>query len=132
MSVADVAKLYGCSKHKILVTLKQQSVHTRPKRAVSTVESARYKGKGSCKPFFGFCYSEGRITKHPIEFPILQVIHQRWGSGVSTHYITLELNKKKVASRIGRKWSWAAVQNIVNRFKSGESTLGEGGGYGFS
>ncbi len=65
---------------------------------------------------FGFCYFEGRITKHPIEFPVLRVIHGRWSRGTSVHYITCELNKKKMKPRAGRQWSWAAVRNIVARF----------------
>lgn len=129
LSVADIADMLGCSKAKILYTLKRNSVNTRPKIPIRTVDAARYKGKGSCKPFFGFCYFEGRLTKHPVEFPILQMIHQRWQNRASVHYITIELNKKKLKSRTGRSWSWAAVRNIVARFDQKTIILKTGGQY---
>ncbi|HEY8270425.1 MAG TPA: recombinase family protein [Pseudobdellovibrionaceae bacterium] len=75
-------------------------------------------GKQSAKPYYGFCYFEGRIVKDPREFPTLAIIHQRWGRGLSAHSIMKELDQKKIRSREGKQWSWAAVNNILKRFET--------------
>ena len=47
LSVAEIARTFGCSKAKVLKTLRQNSVASRPRRALSIVEAARYKGNGA-------------------------------------------------------------------------------------
>lgn len=117
-SVGELAKLYRCSKHKVLKDLKQRGVNTRPQVVFTTLEARRNKCKGGSKPYYGFCYFEGKLTKQPIEFPVLLKIHQLWVQERTVHQINLELNKLKIKSREGKKWSWAAIRNIVNRFKN--------------
>lgn len=131
LSLADVAAKYGCSKHLVRSAAKKHSVKLRPNRPLPTNRAARYGSKGQCKPYFGFCYSEGVLTKHPVEFPILQAIHQRWKSDNTIHQIVCELNKKGWKSRQGKVWSWAAVQNIVKRFIAKKVVLTLGGKYEF-
>lgn len=63
--------------------------------------------------------------KHPEEFPTLQLIHLRWSKGVSAHYIVTELNKCKIKSRERKEWSWAAINNILKRFKEGTLSMSE-------
>ncbi len=62
--------------------------------------------------------------KHPEEFPTLQLIHLRWSKGVSAHYIVTEL-KRKIKSRERKEWSWAAINNILKRFKDGTLSVSE-------
>lgn len=128
-SVAEIAAEYECSKHKVLVALKRHRVNMRPKLAFKTTDSRRYKGKSASKPYYGFCYFEGKLTKHPIEFPVLQSIHRQWQQGKSAHYINLDLNKRRIKSREGREWSWAAIQNILKRFEEKKIVLHKGGRY---
>jgi hypothetical protein len=131
LSALEVAKLLGCSKSKVLDALERRSVNKRPGYTLPTPEAARNRAKGNRKPYFGFCYFEGQISKHPIEYPILQLIHRRCQERVSIHYITLELNKRNMKSREGRSWSWAAVRNIVARFEQKKVVLTKGGEYEF-
>lgn len=128
-SVAELAKLYRASKRKITINLKRNGVNIRPARTFSTVEAARNKSNGGCRPYYGFCYFEGRLTKHPIEFPVLQTIHRHWQNGLSAHYINLEFAKTKVKSRVGRKWCWGSIHNILKRFEEKKVILHKGGRY---
>lgn len=128
-SVGEIAAEYGCSKHKILLALKRHRVNMRPKVAFKTTEARRYGGKSASKPYYGFCYFEGKLTKHPIEFPVLQLIHRMWQQSKSAHYINLELDKRRFKSREGRQWSWAAIQNILKRFEEKKVVLHKGGRY---
>lgn len=91
--------------------------------------AVRCKGSRGRKPFYGFCYFEGEITKHPTEFPILQNIHKMWLEGKSIHSINLDLHKRKIKAREGGKWSWAAIQNIIKRFESKQIVIHHGGKY---
>lgn len=128
-SVGEIAAEYGCSKHKILIALKRHHVSMRPKVAFKTTEARRYGGKSASKPYYGFCYFEGKLTKHPNEFPVLQLIHRMWQHGKSAHYINLELDKRRFKSREGCQWSWAAIQNIIKRFEEKKIVLHKGGRY---
>ncbi len=128
-SVSEIAKLYGTSKRKVTAALNRNRVNMRPARTLSTVEALRNKATGGCKPYYGFCYFEGRLTKHPIEFPILLTIHRHWQKGLSAHYINLEFAKTKVKSRAGRKWCWGSIQNILKRFEEKKVVLHKGGHY---
>lgn len=101
----------------------------RPARVFTTSMASRYKGRRGRKPFYGFCYFEGQITKHPTEFPILLSIHKMWQEGKSTHSINLDLHKRRIKAREGGKWSWAAIQNIVQRFESKKIIITKGGEY---
>lgn len=77
------------------------------------------RGKQGARPYYGFCYFEGEIVKDPREYPTLVLIHDLWREGKAVHVIVKELNNRFLASRTGRRWSWAVVSNIVTRFTSG-------------
>lgn len=77
----------------------------------------KQKAKSGAKPYYGFCYLDGKLTKHPLEFPVLLKIHFLWASGKSIHQINQELDKQKTKSHTGKKWSWAAIRNIIHRFE---------------
>lgn len=117
-SASDIGRLYSCSKQKILKILKKNKVNMSPARSVTTRTAVLLqKAKSGAKPYYGFCYLEGALAKHPIEFPVLLKIHRLWSEGRSTHQINQELDKHKTKSRQGKKWSWAAIRNIVERFE---------------
>lgn len=122
-SLKEISEIFGCSKCKVLKELRKKGVNTRPKRALPTHEAVVTGGRGGRKPYYGFCYLDGKLGKHPAEFPVLRIIHQRWVNKVSVHHITCELNKRKIKSRENREWSWAAVKGIVSRFESGALTV---------
>lgn len=82
------------------------------------------RGKQGARPYYGFCYFEGEIVKDPREYPTLVLIHDFWKEGKTIHQIVKELNCRSLTSRTGRKWSWAAVSNIVTRFSSGLVKIG--------
>ena len=126
-SAKEIGAQYGCSKQKVLAALKRNKVNIRPARVFTTGMANRYKGRRGRKPFYGFCYFEGEITKHPTEFPVLQSIHKMWIEGKSIHSINLDLHKRRIKAREGGKWSRAAIRNIVQRFESKEIVIQNGG-----
>ena len=130
-SAKEIAREHGCSKQKVLATLKRNKVNIRPSKVFTTLEAMRKKGRRNRKPFYGFCYFEGQIAKHTAEFPVLLIIHNMWQSGKSIHYINLELNKCKFKAREGGKWSWASVRNIVQRFEDKNVLIHKDGKYEF-
>lgn len=77
------------------------------------------RGKQGARPYYGFCYFEGEIVKDPREYPTLVLIHDLWNEQKTIHQVVKELSNRSLTSRTGRKWSWAAVSNIVDRFSSG-------------
>lgn len=96
----------------------KNNVNTRPSGVVTTRTAfLQRKSKNGSKSFYGFCYFEGNLAKRPFEFPVLLKIHHLWAQGHSIHRINQELDKKKIKSRNGKKWSWAAIRNIVERFE---------------
>ena len=93
----------------------------RPARSVTTRAAVlQQKAKSGARPFYGFCYFEGALTKHPTEFPVLLKIHRLWAEGRSIH---------QIKSREGKKWSWAAIRNIVERFEKEILIISKGGKY---
>jgi len=117
-SIAEIAIDHGCSKVKVKSLLKRAGITSRQRRPQATHLRKITSGKQGARPYFGFCYFEGRITRDQREFPTLQIIHKRWAKGATIHAIVKELNQKTIVSRTGKVWSWAAVQNIVNRFEN--------------
>lgn len=130
-SLRDLAKHYGYSKGKIRSAILRQGCKVRVSAAQATHERSLKSGKQGALPYYGFCYFEGQIIKDPREFPTLQMIHRHWSQGKSIHQINLELNRAKALSRKGKTWSWAALQNIVNRFETKKLILSQGGKYEF-
>lgn len=127
-SLRDIAREYGCSRHKVYSQVKKAGVKLRENSAQATPN--RKNGvKQNVLPYYGFCYFEGRITPDPREFPALKLIHRLWKDQRTIHQITLELNRVKIPSRQRKQWSWAAVKNIVQRFEQGIVTLHGGSRY---
>lgn len=130
-SLREIARECGCSKTRVRSCLLKEGHEPRETRAQATHDRKVGGGKQGALPYFGFCYFDGGIVPDPREFPALQLIHRRWKEQRTIHQITLELNRTKIPSRKGKIWSWAAVQNIVNRFKDRKVILHKGGRYEF-
>lgn len=116
-SLGDIARELGCSKSKVRNDLKKAGVQVRKSLSHPTHRRKTNSGKQKALPYYGFCYFEGKIVPDPREFPTLTLINRLLKEKKTTHQITLELNSRKIKSRMGREWSWAAVQNIIDRFK---------------
>ena len=129
-SALEIGRQFSCSKQKILSILKKAKVNRRPAKVVTTRTAVmKQHAKSGAKPYYGFCYLDGKLTKHPLEFPVLLKIHFLWASGKSIHQINQELDKQKIKSREGKKWSWAAIRNIVERFEKKILIISKGGKY---
>lgn len=130
-SLRDIAKDVGASKNGIRSILLKRKIPLRENITHATNKRKLNSGKNSARPYFGFCYFEGQIIKDPREFPTLKLIYNRFNHNRTIHEITTELNQKKIPSRSGKKWSWAAIQNIVQRFKDKKVLLLKGEKYEF-
>lgn len=104
------------SKNFVRACLFKEGIKLRNKYA-EAMELRRHKrGKQGARLYYGFCYLEGEIVKDPREYPTLVLIHKLLKDRYTIHQIVKELNRRNLASRTGRRWSWASVKNIVNRF----------------
>jgi hypothetical protein len=117
-SLREIAAQTGISKTKIRKELIRGGVSLRPTRSSLGGQNWRRAGKQAVKPPYGFCYFQGRVTKHPKEYPVLSLIHSRWKTGHSLNSIAKWLNGKRIPSPMNKKWSWNSVDNIVKRFKN--------------
>lgn len=128
-SLRDIANLLGCSKGKIRTQLRRSGHEPRDFSTRAARKAQLKRGKTNARPYFGFCYLEGEIVKDPREFPTLQLIHRYWCQGKSAHYIRIELDQAKSRSRLGKTWSWIAIQNILERLENKNIILSKGGKY---
>lgn len=130
-SLGQIAKLLGCSKSKVRSALRKADVIIRPSVTQETNLRSLTSFKQSALPYYGFCYFEGQISKDPKEYPVLLKIQLMWSQGRNAHDITKALNQAKLLSRKGKSWSWAAVNNILNRFNEKKIILTKDGKYEF-
>lgn len=118
LSLREIALRTGFSKTHIRKELLRGGVSLRESSRGTGGSDWRNFGKKSVKPPYGFCYLEGRIQKHPEEYPVLHLIHERWKAGYSLNSIACWLNKKRIPSPMKKDWSWNSVTNIIERFKN--------------
>ncbi len=118
-SFRDIEKTTGISKTKVRAILHRLQVPIRPVFPESKRASQRIAGKKNVKPPYGFAYFEGRVVKHPKEYPTLLQIINLWKSRRSLNSIATKLNKKRVPSPMGKTWSFNSIDNIIKRIKSG-------------
>lgn len=119
LSLKDISIKLNRSKYFIRSCLLDEGIKLRDKFAQAMSERRSRRGKQGAKPFYGFCYFEGEIIKNPIEYSNLKMIFSFWREGKSAHQIVNDLNSRGLKSRTGKRWSWAAIKNIVERFESG-------------
>ncbi len=118
LSLRDIAKRFEISKTAVRSELLKGGITLRQSSRELKATTWRKPGKISTKPPYGFCYFEGAITKHPKEYPTLQVIYKKWKLGVNANSISDQLNEKKIPSPMNKDWSWNSVKNIIDRFKN--------------
>ncbi len=118
-SFRDIEKVTGISKTKIRTTLRRLQIPSRPLYQENHKATQRLVGKKNVKPPFGFTYFEGRVVKHPKEYPTLLQIINLWKKGQSLNSIATMLNGKRVPSPLGKTWSFNSIDNIIRRIKNG-------------
>ncbi len=128
MSLSDIEAHVGISKGKVRGLLLRAGISLRNQHDEIGRISQRTKSKKAAKPPYGFCFYEGQIVKHPIEYPHLLSIIQKWKTGHSLNSIATWLNGKKVRSPMGKQWSWNSIANIIQRIKTGQ-LVEKGGKY---
>lgn len=72
-------------------------------------------------PPYGYCYLDGRLTKDPREYPVLQIIRQQWTLQKSLVDIAMYLNNKKIKTRSLKIWRPPIILKIIKRLE--EETL---------
>ena len=127
LSLRDIETHLGISKTRVRSLLLAAGVSLRDSTEERQRATQGSTSKKAVKPPYGFCFSEGRVVRHPKEYPHLLSIIQRWKKGQSLNSIATWLNGKKVCSPMGKQWSWNSIANIIQRIKSGQ--LIEIGGY---
>lgn len=119
LSLSEIATKLNKSKWFVRSCLSKEGIKLRNKYAEAMALRKLKRVKQGARPYYGFCYFEGEIVKDPREYLTLVLIHDLWKEGKTIHRIVKELHDRSLTSRTGRKWSWAAVSNIVTRFSSG-------------
>lgn len=118
-SFRDIQKITGIPKTKVRDILKRLKVPIRPSLQESHKASQFHTGKKQVKPPYGFAYFEGRVVKHPKEYPQLLYIINLWKKEQPLNSIATKLNEMKVPSPLNKKWSWNSIDNIIKRIKNG-------------
>lgn len=131
LSLGEVSSQVGLSKTMVRNHLIKLGVELRPKISVPTATGWRKSGKQAVRPFYGFCFHHGKITRDPKEFSVLLLIHEKWKQGVNSNSIATYLNTNKIPSRCNKEWSWNAVKNMVDRFENKKIIIKPGGKYEF-
>lgn len=118
-SLREIAKQLSLSKTAVRDMLVLMKVPLR------TIEFGNHKasqfqlGKKNVKPPYGFAYFEGKVVKHPKEYPHLLQIISLWKKGTALNSIAKKMNEQKVPSPMGKLWSFNSIDNIIKRIKSG-------------
>jgi len=120
LSLREVEKRAHISKTKVRDILIKAKIPLRAVREETQMATGRTRTKKNVKPPYGFCYFDGRVLKHPKEYPVLLSIITRWKSEQSLNSIATWLNGKRIPSPMGKKWSWNSVVNIIQRIKNGQ------------
>ncbi len=118
-SFREIEKQLSISKTKIRDILLRLKIPIRPLLQESRMATQRLAGKKNVKPPYGFTYFDGRVVKHPKEYPTLIQIINLWKSGRPLNSIATKLNEKRVPSPMAKTWSWNSIDNIIKRIKNG-------------
>ncbi len=115
-SLTEIAQMTGFGRTTIRNHLKKREMAMRPNKCVSATELLRRPFKSSTQSPYGYCYLDGKLEKHPKEYPILQIIEQQWKMGKLVSEIVRYLNTRGFKARIGRRWGYTSVKKVVQRF----------------
>ncbi len=129
LSLTDISRQTGKAKNTIREALLRCGIELRSNVSVPVAKALGESGKRNIRPYYGFCYFQGRITPDPREFENLTLIHRLWSSGTNPNRIADSLNEKKIPARSALKWNRNSVVNIITRFKNKQIDLTKGGKY---
>lgn len=118
-SFRDIGKLVGLSKTAVRDVLLRLQIPIRPSFSETQRATQLRVGKKNIKPPYGFIYFEGKVVRHPKEYPTLLQIIGLWKKGRPLNSIATELNEKRVPSPMGKLWSFNSIDNIIKRIKNG-------------
>ena len=117
LSLAEVAVRTETAKSTAREALLRGGVALRPKNAgPSECRRAGRAGKPSGKAPYRYCFLEGELARHPLEYPTLLTIVARRASGANPNAIAVYLDGLGFASPMARKWSGNSVANVLRRF----------------
>ncbi len=120
LSLRDIAKRIDLPKTKVRDLVLRARIPLRTFRNEQARATLGTSGKRNTKPPYGFVYFEGRVVKHPKEYPILLSIIKQWKLGRPLNSIATKLNGKRIPSPMAKKWSWNPIANIIQRIKTGK------------
>lgn len=129
LSLTDISKQCGKAKSTVLKALQHAGVEMRPNQKLTVSKALKTKAKGNIRPYYGFCYFQGRVVPDQREFENLTLIHQLWKSGTNPNRIADKLNTKKIPARSAAQWNRNSIVNILTRFEKGIVVLKKGGNY---
>ena len=119
LSLRDIAKHTGKCKTMVRSHLLKAGIDLRPKEPTSVHQSWREPGKQRIRPYYGFCYFQGKVVPDPREYDNLLLIHRLWRQGNNPNRIADTLNKKKVLGRKSAGWNRNSVVLVLKRFEQG-------------
>ncbi len=119
LSLTDIAKQTGKAKTSIRSHLLRAGIDLRSRVSVPVQTVIKEPGKRNIRPYFGFCYFQGKIVADPREYDHLLLINSLWKSGLNPNAIANRLNEKKIPARSATIWNRNSVVNILERFENG-------------
>lgn len=78
LSLRDIEARLGISKTRVRSLLLGAGISLRDSIEERQRATQGTKSKKAVKPPYGFCFDEGRVVRHPKEYPHLLAIIQRW------------------------------------------------------
>ena len=99
--------------------LLKAGIDLRPKEPTPVHQSWREPGKQRIRPYYGFCYFQGKVVPDLREYDNLLVIHRLWQAGANLNRIADTLNAKKIPGRNAPVWNRNSVVLVLKRFKQG-------------
>ena len=119
LSLNEIAKLIAKPRSTVRSILVKAGIELRSSVPLPFKQAKRESGKGSIRPYYGFCYFQGQVVPDQREYNNLLLIHQLWLKGINPNAITDQLNAKKVPARSASAWNRNSVVKILKRFESG-------------
>ncbi len=122
LSISDIADQTGLKRHSIWKSLRTQKTKLRPQASVPFERWRKGRGKTKARPPYGYCYFQGEVIKDPMEYPVLQLIHNLWKQGRTISSIIDKLAERGIKSRMNKPWSYNVIKATIKRF--GEGSVG--------
>lgn len=116
-SLPEIAKQTGRSKDMVRSALLRAGIDLRPKVALPVHMTWREPGKRNIRPYYGFCYFQGRVVPDPREYENLLLIHRLWKAKTNPNRIATLLNTKKIPARNASTWNRNSVVLVLQRFE---------------